>query len=82
VGQGTSKTAGKLRVILAGTVAITLAGCMGNEATRGGFSATKPAATEGMRTTGRFAENVQPVGDGETTGAPGARKALNLSTHC
>lgn len=67
MGQGTSKGAGKLRIILTGTVAASVMGCMGGEATRGAFPSVKPAATEGMQTTGRFAERVQPKGGGATT---------------
>ncbi|PTX56292.1 adhesin transport system outer membrane protein [Litoreibacter ponti] len=62
VGQARAKA---LRMVLAGTALIAVAGCMGNEATRDGFAPEKPATTENMRTTGRFAERVQS--GGETT---------------
>lgn len=68
MGQGTSKRA-ILRIVLAGTTAASLMGCMGDEATRGTFSATKPAALGKMKTTGRFAERVQVEDseEGQTT---------------
>lgn len=67
MGQGSSKGARALRIILAGTVTVSLMGCMGGEATRGAFPTVKPAATDGMKTTGRFAERVQTQEPGETT---------------
>ncbi|WP_281856621.1 TolC family protein [Litoreibacter halocynthiae] len=66
MGQGTSKRA-VLRMVLAGTTAVSLMGCMGDEATRGAFSGATPAITDDVKTTGRFAERVQVERDGEET---------------
>ena len=65
MGQGTSKRA-VMRMVLAGTTAATLMGCMGDEATRGAFSGERPVLSDKVKTTGRFAERVQ-TGSEETT---------------
>jgi adhesin transport system outer membrane protein len=56
-----------MRMVLAGTTAATLMGCMGNEATRGAFSGERPVLTDKVKTTGRFAESVQSDEGHETT---------------
>lgn len=58
MGQGTRNRA-ILRMVLAGTTAASLMGCMGNEATRGVFSGERPVLGGKFKTTGRFAERVQ-----------------------
>ncbi|SFR51981.1 TolC family protein [Litoreibacter janthinus] len=66
MGQGKSNRA-VMRMVLAGTTAVSLMGCMGDEATRGTFSGTRPALTEKVKTTGRFAESVQLEREGKET---------------
>ncbi|WP_298256762.1 TolC family protein [uncultured Litoreibacter sp.] len=75
MGHNKSKRA-ILRMVLAGTTAVTLMGCMGDEATRGAFSAERPALSTDVKTTGRFAERVQST-DAETTPIFGFLKRNN-----
>ena len=66
MGHSTSKRA-VTRMVLAGTTAVSLMGCLGNEATRGVFSGERPVLNDEVKTTGHFAERVKVERDGEET---------------